>query len=102
MANQIGAYALDGLNSIGVFEFDQLAFPGNIAGDGGHMWPPRANDPRWTQLLLDSGITQTGDFIDDVHTALEALAQTTGQMDDLWAKTKALYNVTDTSEPFLY
>jgi hypothetical protein len=78
------------------------AFPGTVAGDGGHIWPPRANDPRWTQIITDSGITASGNFIDDVHEALEALASTTGAMDDLWKKFKAAYSVTDTSEPFTY
>jgi hypothetical protein len=42
-------------------------FPGNIAGDGGHVWPARANDPRWTQIISDSGITASGNFQDDVR-----------------------------------
>jgi hypothetical protein len=69
-------------------------------GSGAHVWPPRSNDARWTQIISDSAITQSGNFIDDVHQALEALCSTTGAMDDLWKKFKALYNFNDTSEPF--
>lgn len=80
-----------------------LAFGGTVAGDGGVMWPPRANDPRWTQLLTDSGITQSGNFIDDVKAALIALSGASGgSLDDLWKKTLAANAVTDISEPYLY
>lgn len=80
-----------------------LAFGGSVAGDGGVMWPPRANDPRWTQLLTDSGITQSGNFIDDVKAALIALSGASGgSLDDLWKKTLAANSVTDISEPYLY
>ena len=78
------------------------AFPGTVAGDGGHIWPARANDPRWTQIITDSGITPSGNFIDDVHAALETMTSDTGAMDDLWKKLKAVYSITDTSEPYLY
>jgi hypothetical protein len=78
------------------------AFAGTTAGDGGYIWPPRSNDPRWAQFITDSGITASGNFIDDVHAALEAMASTTGQMDDLWLKVKEANGVTDTSEPYLY
>lgn len=79
------------------------AFSGSVAGDGGVMWPPRANDPRWTQLLTDSGITQSGNFTDDVKAALIALSGASGgSLDDLWKKTLAANGVTDISEPFLY
>lgn len=77
-------------------------FPGTVAGDGGHIWPARSNDPRWAQIITASGITPSGNFIDDVHSALETLTSTTGSMDDLWKKFKADNSVTDTSEPFLY
>jgi hypothetical protein len=79
------------------------SFPGNVAGDGGHIWPPRANDPRWTQILVDSGITETGNFQDDVKAALIALSGASGgSLDDLWKRTLAVAGVTDTSEPYLY
>lgn len=78
------------------------AFPGTIASDGGPIWMARAGDPRWAQIIIDSGITTSGNFIDDVHAALEALTGTTGQLDDLWLKFKEANNVTDTSEPFTY
>lgn len=79
------------------------AFPGTIVGDGGHIWPPRANDPRWTQIITDSGITATGNFMDDVKAALIALSGASGgSLDDLWKKTKAAYTITDTSEPYVY
>ena len=79
------------------------SFPGNIAGDGGHVWPARANDPRWTQIITDSGITATGNFQDDVRAALRALSGASGgSPDDLWKKVKAANGVTDTSEPWLY
>jgi hypothetical protein len=79
------------------------AFPGTIAGDGGVMWPARSNDPRWAQLITDSGITPTGSFQDDVKRALIALSGASGgSMDDLWKKTLAVAGVTDISEPYLY
>ena len=105
MANSIGAYARGGVNDIGAYEFFAAvaaAFPGIYAGDGGHIWPPRANDPRWAQIITDSGITPSGNFIDDVKAALEALASQTGALDELWKKTKLAFSVTDTSEPYLY
>ena len=109
MANSIGAYARLGLGDIGAYEGGAyvapppVAFPGTHAGDGGHIWPPRANDPRWAQLITDSGITPSGNFIDDVKAALLALAtQTSGALDELWKKTKLTFSVTDTSEPYLY
>lgn len=79
------------------------AFGGTIVGDGGVMWPPRANDPRWTQLISDSGITASGNFMDDVKKALIALSgASNGSLDDLWKKTLAANSITDISEPYLY
>ena len=86
----------------GAVEPSQGFFDGLTASDGGSMWMPRSGDPRWMQFITDSGITATGNFMDDVHSALEAAAVTTGQNDDLWKKVKALYSITDTSEPFTY
>ncbi len=77
-------------------------FPGTVATDGGPLWMPRKGDPRWTQILTDSGITESGSFIDDVHAALEALTGATGQLDDLFWLWLAQNNVTDISEPFTY
>lgn len=104
MANAIGAYTARVFGVIGAYEAAAGggAFPGTVAGDGGHIWPARSNDPRWTQIITDSSITPSGNFIDDVHEALEALTSTTGALDELWKKFKALFNVTDTSEPFTY
>jgi hypothetical protein len=79
------------------------SFPGTTVGDGGHIWPPRANDPRWTQIIADSGITESGNFMDDVKAALIALSGASGgSLDDLWKRTLAVGGVTDTSEPYLY
>lgn len=47
---------------------------------------PRANDTRFTDAITASLITPTGNFIDDVKTALEALTSTTGSLDDLWKR----------------
>jgi lysophospholipase L1-like esterase len=77
-------------------------FPGTVASDGGTLWPSREEDPRWAQILTDSGITQSGNFQDDVRTALIAIIASRGSLDDLWKKFKVSNSKTDTSEPFTY
>ena len=85
------------------FEFGGASyFPGTYMGDGGHIWPARANDPRWDQIISDSGITPSGNFQDDVKKALEAVTGQRGHIDTLWDKFKTDNGVTDVSEPFLY
>ena len=78
-------------------------FAGAVASDGGHIWPARGWDPRWVQILIDSGISQSGNFIDDMFLALEtATGVANYSVDDLWDLFKAQNSITDTSEPFTY
>ena len=78
-------------------------FARTVASDGGTMWPPRSNDPRWAQVITDSGITVSNNFLEDVRKALEvATSDTKGSVSDMWKTFKEENGVTDTSEPFMY
>jgi hypothetical protein len=96
------AHDTDAFDTDAFFLLSSGHFPGTVASDGGHIWPPRASDPRWTQIISDSGITPTGNFQDDVRSALVAINGIKGQLDDLWKKFKLAEGVTDVSEPFTY
>jgi len=66
------------------------------ASDGGHIWPPRASDPRMQEL---TGGTEQTTTPDDVFKALRAEGYT-GSLDDMWNQHKVTLGVGDTSEPF--
>jgi hypothetical protein len=65
-------------------------------GDGGHVWPPRASDPRIQEV---TGLDASGSTPDAVFDALRA-AGYTGSLDDMWHQHLAALSITDTSEPF--
>ena len=66
------------------------------ATDGGHVWPPRASDPRIQELA-------GGAYVDakpgGVFKALRTMGYT-GSIDDMWAQHKVAKSAEDTSEPF--
>ena len=64
------------------------------ASDGGHVWIPRASDPRIQELVGTTPFTP-----DAVFKALRALGKT-GSLDDMWFAHLADLGITDTSEPF--
>jgi len=64
------------------------------ASDGGHVWPPRASDPRIIELTGSAAATP-----DDVFAALRTEGYT-GSLDDMWRAHLAVIPITDTSEPF--
>lgn len=64
--------------------------------DGGHIWFPRASDPR-IQELTGAGYNESTP--DDVFVKLGELGFT-GSIDDRWQKYKIANGITDTSEPY--
>ena len=64
------------------------------ASDGGHVWIPRASDPRIKELVVSGDATP-----DSCFKRLRILGFT-GSLDDMWFKHLASLGITDTSEPF--
>lgn len=60
---------------------------------GGHIWPARPWDTRWTTLL---GGPATPDDILAYFTGLGYV----GTLDDMWLQYKEANGITDTSQPF--